>query len=68
IFRWFPIGAACLTPLLGWFLDHKGKGASMLILGAILMIICHLTFAFLVPETKSSLLAFAAIVVLGISF
>ncbi len=68
IFRWFPIGAAILTPLLGSYLDHKGKGASMLILGAILMIVCHLTFAFLVPATKSSLLAFAAIVVLGISF
>ncbi|MDE6418293.1 MAG: MFS transporter [Duncaniella sp.] len=68
IFRWFPIGAACLTPFLGWFLDNKGKGASMLICGAILMIVCHLTFAFLVPATKSELLTYSAIVVLGISF
>lgn len=68
IFRWFPIGAACLTPFLGWFLDHKGKGATMLILGAILMIVCHLTFAFVVPATKSELITYSAIVVLGISF
>lgn len=68
IFRWFPIGAACLTPFLGWFLDHKGKGATMLIFGAILMIVCHLTFAFVVPATRSELITYSAIVVLGISF
>jgi len=68
IFRWFPIGAAALTPFLGYFLDRKGKGASMLILGAILMIVCHLTFAFVVPATKSGLITYSAIVVLGISF
>ena len=45
IFRWFPIGAACITPFLGWFLDRRGKGATMLILGALLMIVCHSIFA-----------------------
>ena len=68
IFRWFPVGAACLTPFLGWFLDYKGKGATMLILGAILMIVCHLTFAFVVPATKSELITYSAIILLGISF
>ena len=68
IFRWFPIGAAALTPFLGYFLDKKGKGATMLILGAILMIVCHLTFAFIVPATKSDVITYSAIVVLGISF
>ena len=29
IFRWFPIGAAAITPLLGYYLDRKGKGATM---------------------------------------
>ena len=41
IFRWFPIGAAVITPFLGSFLDHKGKGATMLIWGAVLLIACH---------------------------
>lgn len=68
IFRWFPIGAALLTPVLGYMLDRFGKGASMLIAGAILMIACHLTFALLIPAYPATWLAFTAIVVLGISF
>ncbi|MEG0795945.1 MAG: MFS transporter [Odoribacter sp.] len=65
VFSWFPIGAMLLTPLLGAYLDHKGKGATMLIIGAILMTGCHLIFA-LVPLTP--FIAYAAIVILGISF
>ena len=65
LFSWFPIGAMFLTPFLGAFLDKRGKGASMLILGSILMIACHLTFA-LVPLTKP--IAYTAIILLGISF
>ena len=68
IFRWFPIGAAFITPFLGWFLDRKGKGATMLILGSILMIVCHTTFALVLPAVPSKAIAFAAIIVLGISF
>ena len=68
IFRWFPIGAACITPFLGWYLDRKGKGATMLILGSLLMIICHTTFALVLPAAPSKVIAFSAIVLLGISF
>lgn len=68
IFRWFPMGAAAVTPFLGAFLDKRGKGATMLIFGALLLIVCHLVFAFLLPATHSSLLAYATIVILGISF
>ena len=68
IFRWFPIGAAIITPFLGAFLDHKGKGATMLIWGAVLLIVCHLVFAFALPATHSKLLAYSTIVLLGISF
>lgn len=68
IFRWFPIGAAVITPFLGTYLDHKGKGATMLIWGAILLIFCHLIFAFALPATHSKLLAYSTIVVLGVSF
>ena len=65
MFRWFPVGAMICTPLLGAFYDFKGKGASMLILGAILMVGCHLIFA-LVPLTP--IVAYIAIILLGISF
>ncbi|KAA6329055.1 hypothetical protein EZS27_022101 [termite gut metagenome] len=71
LFSWFPIGAMVLTPLLGWFLDKKGKGATMLILGAILMVACHTVFAlypFHSGSINSLVTAYAAIIVLGISF
>ena len=68
IFRWFPIGAAAITPFLGRYLDKKGKGATMLIVGALLLIVCHLVFAFVLPATHSKLIAYATIVVLGVSF
>lgn len=68
IFRWFPIGAAALTPFLGYALDRFGRGASMLMGGAILMIVCHLTFALILPVYPTTWLAFTAIIVLGVSF
>lgn len=68
IFFVFPLGAAAITPFLGNYLDKKGKGATMLILGAILMIICHLSFAFLLPATKSVVVAYMGIILLGVSF
>lgn len=70
LFSWFPIGAMLLTPLLGWFLDNKGKGATMLILGALLMSCCHLIFALYPLDGTSSsyMVAYIAILVLGISF
>ena len=70
LFSWFPVGAMILTPLLGWFLDNKGKGASMLIAGALLMSACHLIFAIypLDGSESSYFVAYAAIIVLGISF
>ncbi len=68
IFSWFPIGAGFLTPFIGAFIDKKGKGATMLMLGAILMICCHLTFAFILPATKLAWVAYLGIIVLGVSF
>jgi MFS family permease len=70
LFSWFPVGAMILTPILGWFLDNKGKGATMLILGALLMSACHLIFAIypLSGDASSYVVAYAAIIVLGISF
>lgn len=52
IFTVFPLGAAAITPFLGRYLDKKGKGATMLIFGALLMIICHLTFALGLPALR----------------
>lgn len=68
LFSCFPILAMCLTPFLGIFLDYKGKGATMLMLGSIIMIVCHLSFAFLLPIFPYKWLAVLLIVVLGVSF
>jgi Major Facilitator Superfamily. len=73
IFAVFPLLAVLITPILGNYLDRKGKGASMLVLGAILLIACHLTFAFVLPAFKGNavggvIVAYTTILVLGASF
>jgi MFS family permease len=73
IFAVFPLLAVLITPILGNYLDHKGKGASMLVLGSILLIACHLTFAFILPLFKGNavggaIVAYVTILVLGSSF
>ena len=68
LFKWFPILAMVLTPFLGAYIDNKGKGASMMLLGAVIMIICHCVFAFVLPAYPSKTLAFVTILVLGVSF
>lgn len=68
LFRWFPILAMILTPFLGSFIDFKGKGASMLIYGALIMTICHLIFAFILPQFKHEWFALIIILILGVSF
>ena len=68
LFSFFPVLAMVLTPLLGMFLDKVGKGASMLMAGACVMIVCHLSFAFLLPVLPYKWFATLLIVVLGVSF
>lgn len=68
LFSFFPILAMCLTPLLGIFLDRKGKGATMLMLGAIIMFACHMCFAFVLPLYPQKWFAITLIAVLGVSF
>jgi nitrate/nitrite transporter NarK len=68
LFKWFPILAMVLTPFLGMFIDYKGKGASMMMVGAVIMVICHSIFAFVLPLYPSKTLALVTILVLGVSF
>jgi MFS family permease len=73
IFAVFPLLAVLITPILGSYVDHKGKAASMLVLGSLLLIGCHLTFAFILPLFKGSavggiIIAYITILVLGSSF
>lgn len=68
LFSCFPILAMVMTPVLGIFLDRVGKGASMLMAGSVIMIVCHLSFAFLLPLFPQKWFALLLIVVLGVSF
>ena len=73
IFAVFPLLAVLITPILGSYVDHKGKAASMLVLGSLLLIGCHLTFAFILPAFKGNavggvIVAYITILVLGASF
>ena len=73
VFAVFPLLAVGITPILGNYVDHKGKAASMLVLGSVLLIVCHLTFAFVLPAFKGNavggvLIAYVTILVLGASF
>ncbi|MBE6305171.1 MAG: major facilitator superfamily domain-containing protein 1 [Bacteroidales bacterium] len=73
IFAVFPLLAVGITPILGKYIDHKGKAATMLVFGSVLLIACHLTFAFVLPAVKGSaiggvIVAYVTILVLGASF
>ena len=73
IFAVFPLLAVAITPILGNYVDHKGKAATMLMLGSILLVACHLTFAFILPAFKGNavggtVIAYVTILVLGASF
>ena len=73
VFAVFPLLAVGITPILGNYVDHKGKAASMLVIGSLLLIACHLTFAFILPIFKGNavggiIVAYVTILVLGASF
>ena len=73
IFAVFPLLAVGITPILGNHVDYKGKGATMLVIGSLLLIACHLTFAFVLPlfnghQVGGVIVAYLTILVLGASF
>jgi MFS family permease len=61
-----PFGTILLTPVFGNVYDRKGKGASIMIIGSILLIIVHTLFS--VPFLNFKPVAIALIIILGIAF
>ncbi|MDT8308160.1 MAG: MFS transporter, partial [Bacteroidales bacterium] len=61
-----PVGTMLLTPLFGSIYDKRGKGASIMILGAVLLIIVHIVF--FLPGINSVFVAFFNVILLGIAF
>ena len=61
-----PFGTILLTPLFGRIYDKKGKGATIMIIGAILLIIVHALFT--IPSLDHWLIAIVLIIILGVAF
>jgi nitrate/nitrite transporter NarK len=61
-----PFGNILLTPLFGGIYDRKGKGATIMIIGAVLLIVVHALFA--IPGFDSWIFAMVLVVLLGIAF
>jgi MFS family permease len=61
-----PFGTILLTPLFGNLYDRKGKGASIMIIGAVLLIFVHLIYT--IPFLNQWIISILLILVLGIGF
>jgi MFS family permease len=61
-----PFGTILLTPVFGSLYDRKGKGATLMILGAVLIILVHALFS--VPFLNFKPVAIILIIILGIGF
>ncbi len=61
-----PLGTLFLTPFFGNLYDRKGKGATIMIIGAVMLIGVHLLFA--LPILNEWWFATLVMIVLGIAF
>lgn len=61
-----PFGNILLTPLFGSIYDRKGKGASIMILGSLLLIFVHTMFS--IPSLNNWVIAIILVIILGIGF
>ncbi|MGB5988876.1 MAG: MFS transporter [Marinifilaceae bacterium] len=65
IVSFLPVGTMILTPIFGAFMDKRGKSASIMMLGSLLLIFSHLIFAFAPGNT---IFAFGSMIILGFAF
>ena len=61
-----PFGTIILTPFFGNLYDRKGKGATIMIIGALLLIFVHAMYS--IPFLKATPIAIGLIIILGIGF
>lgn len=60
------LGALFLTPVFGGMIDKKGKSASIMILGATMLILVHCIYS--IPTIHAPWVAITLMIVLGIAF
>ena len=61
-----PFGTMFLTPVFGSIYDHIGKGASIMILGSVMLLCVHIVLW--IPGFNSVILAVMLVIVLGMAF
>ncbi len=61
-----PVGNMIMTPIFGNWYDRKGHGASIMYLGAVLLIVVHVIFS--IPFLSHWVFAGIAMLILGVSF
>lgn len=61
-----PFGTILLTPLFGNLYDRKGKGATIMLIGSVFLLIVHTIFA--IPALNHYIIAIALILFLGVTF
>ncbi|MFV0390782.1 MAG: MFS transporter [Paludibacteraceae bacterium] len=61
-----PFGTIILTPFFGNIYDRKGKGASIMLLGSVMLLAVHSLFA--LPAINSAVFAIILILLLGVTF
>jgi predicted MFS family arabinose efflux permease len=61
-----PFGTIILTPFFGNFYDRKGKGATIMLIGSVMLLIVHSVFS--VPFLNNSAIAVVLIMLLGVTF
>jgi MFS family permease len=61
-----PFGTILLTPFFGNLYDRKGKGATIMVIGSIILIFVHSIFS--IPFIDQTVVAIILIIILGIGF
>lgn len=61
-----PFGTILLTPFFGNVYDRKGRGATIMIIGAVLLVVVHTLFS--VPALNATWMAIILMIVLGVAF
>ena len=61
-----PFGTILLTPLFGSIYDRKGKGATIMLIGSIMLLCVHALFT--IPALSHYIIAVALIMLLGVTF
>jgi len=61
-----PFGTILLTPFFGNLYDRKGKGATIMVIGSIILIFVHAIFS--IPFIDQTVVAIILIIILGIGF